>query len=206
MTGIDFSRPRVNLIPRTEIERRRRRRVARGWLVTVIIAAVLAVGLVGAAWTANMFAGQRLSAEQDRTGALTAQLDGYRDVSEALRTQGSLTRMRASAMGADLSWTALLDRVARHLPDGVTVGWYTIAAGPAVGADSESAGPSGTITLTTDDPALLTSAADAISGDEAVTSITLQRTEAADGRIIATFGIAFTAEVNSGAYMTEGTE
>lgn len=206
MTGMDYSHPRVNLIPRTEIERRRRGRVARGWLVAVIIAAVLAVGLVGGAWAAKTFADQRLTQEQGRTGALAAQLEGYRDVSGTLRTQDSLTRMRATAMGADLSWTALIDRVRRHLPGGVTLGWYTIASGPAVGGDTDAVGPSGTITLTTENLALLTAAADAIREDDAVNSIALQRTETADGLFIATFDIAFTAAVNSGTYTVEASE
>src|SRR5690606_20360020 len=116
---------------------------------------------------------QRLAQEQERTGALAVQLEGYRDVSGALRMQESLIRMRATAMGADLSWTALVDRIRGHLPGGVTLGWYTIASGPAVG--DEPAGPSGTITLTTANLALLTAAADAISDDDAVNSIALQR-------------------------------
>lgn len=204
MTGMDFSHARVNLMPRAEIERRRRGRVARGWVVVVIIAAVLAVGLVGGAWAAKTFADQRLAQEQERTGALAVQLEGYRDVSGALRMQESLIRMRATAMGADLSWTALVDRIRGHLPGGVTLGWYTIASGPAVG--DEPAGPSGTITLTTANLALLTAAADAISDDDAVNSIALQRVETTDGLFNATFTIAFTAAVNSGTYTAEVSE
>jgi len=206
MTGMELSHPRVNLIPRAELERRRSRRAARAWLVALIIAALLAIGMVGGAWAAKELAGRKLAQEQQRTGALAEQLEGYRDVSGALRAQESLTRMRATAMGADLSWTALIDSIRRQLPDGVTLGWYTIASGPAVGDEAETAGPSGTITVMTQNLALLTTAAEAIRDGDAVSMIALQHTEATEGVVVATFEIAFTSVVNSGAYAREATE
>lgn len=149
--------PRVDLLPRSEVERRERDALSRTWVRVGVLAILLAVVLIAAAFAVNLLAQQRLAAEQDRSNQLVGQIAGLSDVSNALKTEADLTKFRADALGADLSWTAILDRIRGTLPADTNLVGFELTAGaaPEAGGDGKAdekaaktaVGLTGTLTL-----------------------------------------------------------
>ncbi|MGN8025419.1 hypothetical protein [Microbacterium sp. 22242] len=149
--------PRVDLLPRSEVERRERDALGRTWVRAGLLAILLAIVLIAAAFAVNLFAQQRLAAEQARSSQLIGQIAGLSDVSNALKTEADLTRFRADAMGSDLSWTAILNRIRGTLPAGTSLVGFelTTGAAPATAGDGKAdekaaktaVGLTGTLTL-----------------------------------------------------------
>lgn len=86
--------PRVNLMPRAEIQRRERVDLTRGWAIGAGAAVLVALLVIGGAFAWRTMADQRLAAEQARTDALITELAGYADVSAALSDAEALKAFR----------------------------------------------------------------------------------------------------------------
>ncbi|MCE4027659.1 hypothetical protein LXM50_16910 [Microbacterium sp. Au-Mic1] len=149
--------PRVDLLPRSEVERRERDALSRTWVRVGLLAILLAVALIAGAFAVNLFAQQRLAAEQDRSNQLIGQIAGLSDVSNALKTEADLTQFRADAMGSDLSWAGIFDRIRSSLPPDTNLTGFELTPGsaPVAGADAKTTekaaksavGLTGTLTL-----------------------------------------------------------
>ncbi|GAT71636.1 hypothetical protein [Microbacterium hydrocarbonoxydans] len=145
--------PRVNLLPPSEVARRERERLGRGWTWIVIAAVIVSLLMIGATWVWNQVAQQQLAAEQARTNTLIAEIGSLSDVSGALAAESELTGYLAEAMGSDLTWQDVRRKVESVLPADVSlVGFDLIPGAPStlVQSDDEAAGAvglAGTITL-----------------------------------------------------------
>ena len=155
--------PRVDLLPRSEIERREREKLSATWVRICLLAALLAVVLVGGAFAFNLWAQQNLVAEQARSTQLVQQIGALSDVSGALATETELQNFRADAMGSDLAWTAILDKVRSPLlPESAVLGFDLVpgvapvpaAAGAAKddAAAKKAVGLTGTLTIDSPNP------------------------------------------------------
>lgn len=123
--------PRVNLMPRAEVQRRERDALARRWGIA-LLAAVAVVALASAAtfWV-KWGVEQRLAADQLRSSELLTDLAALSDVSRAVSLRTDLEAFRADAMVSDMSWTTLFDGVAAALPPGVVVTGFDLTTGAA---------------------------------------------------------------------------
>jgi hypothetical protein len=123
--------PRVNLMPRVEIERRERADSLRKWGWGVVATLVALLLIIAGAFVLNWAAQQRLAAEQARTNELLTELAGLSDVSVALSAQDDLEAFRADAMASDLEWTRVYSTLVDGLPAGVTLTGFDLTVGPA---------------------------------------------------------------------------
>lgn len=157
--------PAVNLLPRSELDRREREKLIGLWARVVLGALVVTAVLIGAAYAWNQFAQQQLAAEQARTSTLVGEIGGLSDVSRALQTENDLVAYRADAMGSDLAWSGIFDRVRGALPADVQLVGFDLTVGAvpdaaSAKADSEKAkdaakeavGLTGTITVSSPTP------------------------------------------------------
>ena len=154
-TSVVAGVPRVNLMPRAELERRARAATLRagGWVLVGAIALVLLIAAAGS-WV-NVLFQQQEAAEQARTEVLLADLAGLSDVSVALSTETALQEFRADAMAADIAWPEAYGILSGALPAGVTVTGFDLTAG-GIPVEDDGADPqiglSGEITLASPTP------------------------------------------------------
>lgn len=147
--------PRVNLMPRSETDRREREALTRKWMWGVLGAVVVALLFIGATYAMTVLADQRYAAAQAETNNLTTQLAGLSGINQALASQRELTQFRAEAMGADFAWAPVIDEVTGALPPGVTITGFAVTSGgnPVPGTKPEDAvGLTGTFTFTSHTP------------------------------------------------------
>lgn len=130
--------PRVDLMPRSEVERRERDALSALWVRIGLLAVLLAVVLIGATFGWNLFTQQRLAAEQERSSQLIGQIAGLSDVSRALATQSELENFRAEAMASDLSWAGVLDKARGTLPAGASLVGFELTPGGVPGPASKA--------------------------------------------------------------------
>ncbi|MCW3494789.1 hypothetical protein [Microbacterium sp. SSM24] len=146
--------PRVDLMPRTETDRRQRHALVRKW-VWAIIAAVSAVALAiaGGAWM-QWSAQQRLASANADTTVLLGELAALTDVRTTAALEEELTEFRSQAMASDLAWPSLLGSVASVLPDDVVISGFDLTSGAIpVGEDpAGEVGVIGTMTFATSTP------------------------------------------------------
>lgn len=183
--------PRVNLIPRSELDRRERATTARRWVWGVIGAFLASLALIAGAMVMNWLADQQLAAEQARTNALLTELASLSEVSNALATEQELLTFRAESSGFDFEWAPIVADLNSTLPDGVElVGFDLIAGGVPQGEDpTAELGLVGSLTL---------SSPNAIDIAETVRSMrALESVSDADGRLVST------SQQSVGAYTYE---
>jgi hypothetical protein len=153
--GVSGGVPRVNLMPRAELERRERAFTIRRWGWGVVGALAIVVLVAGAGFGMSWAAKQRLADAQSRTTSLTSQLSALSGVSKALATRTELESFRGQAMGSDLEWLKTMVSLGVVIPDGVVVTGFDLVPGviPVDGAKpEEQAGLVGTITLESQSP------------------------------------------------------
>ena len=146
--------PRVNLMPRSEIAKRERDKLTRGWMWGVLAAIVVALMIIAAGFALKWTADQRLAAEQAKSNALLGELAALSDVSNALATEDELIAFRAEAMASDMAWSPILDAIATTLPSGAALtGFELVSGGVPQGEDpAAEVGLTGTISLASSDP------------------------------------------------------
>jgi hypothetical protein len=143
---------RVNLMPRSEIARRERDGLVRGWVWGVLGAIVVAALIIAAAFWLKYAADQRLAAEQARTNNLLIELASLGEVSQALAAEQELTTFRTEAMAVDLAWAPVLAKVTGVLPDDTTVTGFDLTVGAAPTGDDPTAQAGVTGTVSFDSP------------------------------------------------------
>ncbi|UJP10276.1 pilus assembly protein PilM [Microbacterium sp. KUDC0406] len=169
-------RPRVNLLPASELERRTNTATARRWagivLIAVAVVAALVVGLQGM----HLLASARLASEQNTTQQLTMQMAQLAPVSQSLSARSAIETQRTEAMSGDLAWRPVLDTLASGIPAGSSITGYALTAGPAPAGDDPAATPgvSGTVTLSSATPIDLVSATAKLRTLEPVMSVDVQ--------------------------------
>lgn len=161
--------PRVNLLPRIEIERRERAALIRRWGWTLVSALAAVLVLSGASYALTVAAEQRLTAAQSRTTDLLAQLATLQKVSRALTAEAELTAFRTEAMATDLRFTDAITAVAGALPAGVSLTGFDLTVGeaplaPVDDAASPEPGLEGSLTLDSATPVDMAPAVRAVRG------------------------------------------
>lgn len=143
--------PRVNLMPRAEVERRQQAALLRRWGWGVVAALVI-VALVGAGcFTLKWLADQALGAQQERSAALLTELGSMSKVSKALATETQLEDFSTEVRAEDVAWVQTLKSLEAVLPKGVAMTGFDLVPGaqPSKGADSHLApGLAGQLTMT----------------------------------------------------------
>lgn len=147
--------PRVNLMPRVELERRQQAALIRRWGWGVVIALAVVVVVVVGAFGMKWMADQSLVAEQQRSAALQSQLTSLSKVSQALATDEQLGAFSTEARAADIDWTTTLSSIAAVMPAGVQLTGFDLTTGalPVKGASAASApGLTGQLTMSSATP------------------------------------------------------
>jgi hypothetical protein len=147
--------PRINLMPRSELDRRSRERLTRGWVWGVLGAILVALLIIAAAFWLKWSADQRLAEEQARTNALLIEVSSLAPVSQALATEAELTEFRSLAMAADLAWGPVVTRVVGVLPSGTDLTGFNMSSGGVPGGDDPTVEPGLTGTFTVESPTAL---------------------------------------------------
>lgn len=145
--------PRVNLMPRSEIERRERRVLLQRWLVALIGTVIATVLMIAITFGVRVVAELRLATENARTLTLLSELASLSDVSNMLTQQSALTDYRTLAMGTEMSWSPLFATVTSVLPAGATISNFDVEAGLGPMGDDPALSPGATVTLTVTSPA-----------------------------------------------------
>jgi len=162
--------PRINLLPKSELARRERESLTRGWVWGVIAAILVAVLLIAGAYWLKFSADQRLAAEQARTNELLVELAALSATSEALATESELTAFRQEAMATDLAWRPVIATVVGVLPEGVQLtGFELTVGGVPDGSDpATAAGLTGTLRLDSPTPVQIVEVVRSLRGVEGV--------------------------------------
>jgi hypothetical protein len=202
--------PRVNLIPRSELDRRERASTARKWIWGVVGAILASLALIAGAMTINWLADQRLLVEQARTNALLTELASLSEVSGAIASERDLIDYRAQAAGSDFAWAPVVAELRRALPSGVElVGFALTTGGVPQGEDpAAEVGVVGRLTLSSPNA---NDIAQTVRAMRALTGVA-----DADGRLVSTsqqsvgaytyeISVAFDQSIYSGRFVaTEG--
>lgn len=199
VTGDYFSSvytvPRVNLMP-PEIEAERGFRKVKVGLgvVTLAVAGLIVGGFVLASASASAEQ-DRLTAEQARTTALTAEQGEYAEVPLVMGQVEAAESAQATAMTTDVLWYDYLNRLSGSYPQNVWLRDMSVTVSPTDPAAAATGVPqspvigilsfNGTGLVHTDVAAWL-EAMDDIEGFRNATYTTAQRTEL-DGRIVVDF-------------------
>lgn len=146
--------PRVNLLPKSERQRRAAGALARRWVAVLMGAVVVAVAVVGGAYAYSMMTTARLTAEQAKTTDLLVQLGELKPVSDAISTRAALTAQREQAMSGDIAWAPIISKLASVLSgDAELTGYVLNAGGAAQEADPQTqVGMVATLTVSADEP------------------------------------------------------
>ncbi|MGV9192788.1 hypothetical protein ACQ143_00375 [Microbacterium sp. MC2] len=144
--------PRVNLLPRREIERRAQMSLLRRWGWGLAAALLVVVLVTAGAFVLQAGASLRLAQENARTNALLSQVAALQPVRDKLTLESELADFRAQAMGADLTWSTVVATAEKALPDDVVLSGFSLTAGVLPFGDDPTleVGAVGTLTLASD--------------------------------------------------------
>lgn len=197
--------PRANLLPRSEVQRREVRRLARSWVGIGIGALVLTVVLIGAAFAYNMQAALRLTAANAQTQQVIAGIAELAPVSKAVADRTEISSLIEQSMGGDIEWRTAVMTVASALPAGVEVTDYSLAAGTLPTGDdpTTAVGAAGTFTVISSEPLSLVDSTRALRAVDAVTAVSVQSLAEADGVFTYTIEVELDQSIYSGDYAPE---
>ncbi|GAA4354145.1 hypothetical protein [Microbacterium rhizosphaerae] len=201
--------PRVNLMPRSETDRREREALGRKWMWGVLGAILVACMIIAAAFGLTWVANERLAAEQAQTNQLVTELVGLSDVSGALASQRELTQFRAQAMGSDFAWAPVIGAVTSALPGGTTLTGFDVTSGgnPVTGSDPKTAvGLVGTFTVNSATPLDMASTVRAVrgaSGVMAADGMAVTASNVVVGQYQYELSVTFNQTIYSGQYDTK---
>ena len=200
--------PRVNLMPRVEVERRERDKLVRLWVWLVLGAIVVALLIIAGAFAFKLFADQRLVAEQARTNALLAEIASLSDVSQALATETELTEFRADAMANDLAWTPVVAKVINVLPADATLTGFDLTVGGAPQGEDPTLeqGVVGTVSIDSATPLDIVSIIRSLRGVEGVLYAdgqSVTSSQVSEGRYAYQLDVEFDQTAYSNQYAAE---
>jgi len=200
--------PRVNLMPRSEIARRERDKLVGLWAWLVLVAILVALLIIGGAFTLKYFADQRLAAEQARTNVLLTEVASLSDVSRALATESELAEFRTDAMATDLTWAPVLAKVTSILPADTVLSGYSLAVGGAPQGDDPAVeqGVVGTVSIDSATPLDIVAIIRSLRGVEGVLYAdgqSVTESQVNEGRYAYLLNVEFDQTVYTGAYAAD---
>lgn len=198
--------PRVNLMPRAEIERRERSSLLRRWAWALAGALFVVVLAAAGTFALQAAAALRLAVENERTNELIAEMAALQPVREQLALQGDLGAFRAQAMGTDLEWTSLLATIQAALPADVTVTGFDLApAGLPQGEEpAAEIGAQGSLALLGPSPIDIVDLTRDIRAQSSVMWVDVWVQELKDNQYRYDLRIAFDQSVYSGEFQEQG--
>jgi len=199
---------RINLLPRSEVQRRERDRLTRAWLWGVFAAIVVALLIIAGAFWLKTVADARLAAEQAETSNLILELSSLSAVSSALAAERELTDFRSIAMAPDLAWTPVVGSVVSVLPPGAILTGFDVATGGAPQADDPTleTGLTGRFWVSSGVPVDIVSTIRALRGVDAVIYAdgqSITQDGANQGSYAYELNVTFDQTIYSGAYATD---
>lgn len=205
--------PRINLMPRSELERRARERLIHRWAWGVFGAVVVALLIIAGAFLIKWTADQALANEQAQTNALLVEVSSLAPVSRALATEAELTDFRTEAMAADFAWAPVVAKVVGVLPAETSLTSFDLTSGGMPQADDPALETGLTGTFSVDSPTALDIVAiiRSLRGAEGVLYADGQSVTASQvtqGRFAYLLNVTFDQTIYSGAFDTpeEGTD
>lgn len=197
--------PRVNLMPRAEVERRATQKLVGRWIRGVL--ATLVVVIVASALTfwLQASAQYRLDAENARSADLLEQVAALQPVNAKLLLETELAQLRADAMATDMSWAALTETIEQKLPASVVISGFALTAGGAPATDDPATeiGAAGTLTLTSEDSTDVVALVRQLRGVAGILSVDSWSASALDDAFEYTIRIVFDQTFYSGRYIEE---
>lgn len=200
--------PRVNLMPRAEVERRQRNGLLRRWLWGLVAALAVVVLAVAAAFVLQAAAAVRLVTEQARTTTLLSQIAELQPVSKKIALQDELSGFRSQAMATDLVWSNLVGAVEPALPAGVSLTGFALVPGGAPVGDDPTAelGASGQLTLTSTAPTEIVAVVRSLRGVPGIRTVDVWSAQSDEAGFAYTLRITYDQSFYTGAYAAEVTE
>lgn len=200
--------PRVNLMPRVEVERRERDKLVRLWVWIVFGAIVVALLIIAAAFAFKFFADQRLAAEQAQTNALITEIASLSEVSDALATEAELTDFRTEAMAGDLAWTPVIAKITGILPADASLTGFDVTAGAAAQGDDPTVeeGLVGTVSIDSPTPLDIVAIIRSLRGVEGVLYAdgqSVTSSQITDGRFAYQLNVVFDQTIYSNEFAAE---
>lgn len=173
--------PRVNLLPKIELDRRARAVLIRKWLTGMLLALIVAMVAVAGAGYLRWTADQALQAENARTQTLITDLAALSGVSSLVDAESSLTAFRADAMVDEIGWVDFAERIGPAIeavvPVGTVVSGFDLAPGGAGAGDDPAieTGLVGTLVVTSAAPIDIAPMAAALADVDGVLSADAQQ-------------------------------
>lgn len=200
--------PRVNLMPRSERERRGRNALLRRWAWGLVAALLVVVLAAAGASALQLMAQQRLALENARTQTLLTQIAELQPVSRKLALEEDLAGFRSAAMASDLEWSGLLSTVQTVLPPGVTVDGFVFAPGgvPATDDPATEIGAFGELTLWSQTPTEIVTLVRALRPIPSVLQVDGWEAKAEEAGYAYVLRIAFDQTVYTHAFAEEAAE
>ncbi|SFS02646.1 hypothetical protein SAMN04487846_1594 [Microbacterium sp. cf046] len=200
--------PRLNLMPRVEVERREREALTRKWVWGVLGAVLITLLIIGAAFAFKWLADQRLVAEQAKTNDLLLELSALSEVSRSLAAEEELTQFRSEAMASDFAWAPVIAKVASVLPADVILTGFDLASGGAGQTDEPTSeiGLEGTFALDSPNPIDIVGVVRALRAVDGVLYADGQAVTAStvtEGRFAYQLTVSFDQSIYSSAYVAE---
>jgi len=200
--------PRVNLMPRAELDRRANRRLIARWGRVIVVALLIVVAASGVTFWLQSSAQHGLDAENARTTDLLGQMAALQPVSAKLLLETELQTLRVDAMAADLPWASLLSTVSEALPESVSVSGFALTAGGAPTGDDPTAeiGSHGTLSLTSENSTDVVALVRKLRGLDGVRSVDSWSASAETGSFDYTVRIVFDQSFYTGDFDEEVAE
>ncbi len=204
----DVTLPRVNLMPRSEIDRREKKSIIRRWVGGIVAALILVAVISAGTFWMQMTATFRLGAETARTQTLLSNLAGLSDVRATVDLQAELTAFRRDAMATDLEWSGLVAAVNGVLPPGVVVSGFRLSPGGMPLGDDPAAeiGAGGSVFLTSATPQEIVPLVRAVRPIAGIIEADGWQQTSEQGVYEYELRIVFDQSVYTGAYAVEGDE
>lgn len=197
--------PRVNLMPKAEIERRERGKLVSRWLLALLAVLVVVVLASAGTFWLQLSATQRLAAEHASTQDLLGDLAALSEVRTTLDTEAELSGFRAEAMARDFEWAPVLTELQSVLPSDAVVTGYTLTPGSApTDADPEGEiGATGTLTVTSDGAEEIVALVRSLRALPAVLDADGWQVMSGDGGYIYQLSATLDQTIYTGAYLDE---
>lgn len=194
--------PRVNLMPRAEVERREAQKLVGQWIRGVLATLIIVVVASALTFWLQTSAQHRLDAENARSAQLLDQVAALQPVNAKLMLETELTQLRADAMATDMSWAALTTTIEQKLPASAEISGFALTAGgaPATTEPTSEIGAAGTLTLTSEDPTDVVALVRQLRGVAGILSVDSWSASAVDDAFEYTIRIVFDQSFYSGRF------
>ena len=123
--------PRVDLMPRAEIDRRERNALLQRWVRILLLVLLVVVVAIGGAGVLNWTTQQRLAAENQRTQTLLTEIASMKDTRAMLDMKAELGMFRTTAMSAEVDWPTAFAKILSAVPEGVQMTGFELSTGAA---------------------------------------------------------------------------